>query len=142
MASIKKYYYYYYILRRLIPLSEGDPRRFHLYILMHTPYCPIFSSAPFFSEKSHLCTYVCTTGLISTFWHSSLGSFFLEQLSETQLRTVWAGVAAITFQWLCLPKKWVWISVPVSLSSSDEIPVSFFHLTSFYTSWFWIRPVY
>lgn len=43
--------------------------------------------------------YVCTAGFISGFPHSTLGSCFLEPLSETQLRTVWASVAATTFHY-------------------------------------------
>lgn len=122
MASIKKYYYYYYILRRLIPLSEGAPSRFHLYISMHTPYRHILSSATLFcSEKSHLCMYVLQYFSPLNLW-IVLGATF------------W-NTAGNCLGWCCchyipvaaLIKMWVWISVPVSLSGSDKIP-SFFLL--------------
>lgn len=121
----------YYILRRLIPLSEGAPSRFHLYILMHTPYCHILSSTTLFcSEKSHLCVYVCMYYRVNFYfplnpWIVLLGTTFW---NTAENRLGWCCCHCIPVT--AITKKWVWIFVPVSPSGSDIIPGFFLSLYS------------
>lgn len=133
MASIKKYYYYYnYILRRLIPLSEGAPSRFYLYILMHTPYCHLLSNATLFcSEKKaiYLSVYVCTKRLISIFPTQPLDrSSWSHFLKHTENSPGWCCCHSIPR--MLIIKKRVWIFVPVLPSGSDKIPACFLILCS------------
>lgn len=125
MASLKRYYYYYCYILRLTPLSEGAPSRFHLYILMHTPYCHILSSETLFcSKKSHLCMYVLQcffpTQPLDRSWSHSLKHSW--ELSGLVLLPLYSLAAMM--------KTWVWISVPVSPSGSDKMPGFFLLLYS------------